>query len=90
MADMDSKVRAAIAMAAMSRGNFSGNHLEITQPHDHETYVALVAALTDVQITEWDGPESGTQYRSYRGQLPSGLRLDIITDRELIPLIEQS
>lgn len=83
---MGSAAQAAIIEALMA-GRISDGELAIVHPHRRPTIVELVEALTDVYAEEWEG-ETGTPYRSYRGRLPCGLRLDIITDREYVEPIE--
>jgi hypothetical protein len=46
---------------------------------------ALLALLTGVTAEEWDGPETGTGYRTYRGTLPCGLALEVTTARDEVP-----
>ena len=46
---------------------------------------ALLALLADVTAEEWDGPDSGAGYRTYRGTLPCGLPLEVITCRDEVP-----
>lgn len=83
---MGPAAQAAIVEALMF-GTCREGELTITLPHRRSTIVELVDALTDVYAEEWEG-ETGTPYRSYRGRLPCGLRLDIITDREHVEPIE--
>lgn len=46
---------------------------------------ALLAVLTDTTAVEWDGQEGGLPYRTYRGTLPCGLSLEIVTFRDEVP-----
>lgn len=46
---------------------------------------ALLGLLTGVTAEEWDGPESGIGYRTYRGVLPCGLPLEVTTCRDEVP-----
>jgi hypothetical protein len=50
-----------------------------------KTTRALLDLLTDVTVVEWEGPESGTGYRTYRGVLPCRLPLEVITERDEVP-----
>jgi len=83
---MGPAAQAAVVEALMTSSCRDGE-LTIVMPHRRATIVELVEALTDVYAEEWEG-ETGTPYRSYRGRLPCGLRLDIITDREYVEPIE--
>lgn len=86
---MDRKAADAIAGALMRPLGMSlAGELGI-YPHDRATAAALVALLADASVVEWDG-DSGIPRRSYQGTLPSGLRLDIVTDRDLVEEIELS
>lgn len=45
---------------------------------------AVLPHLTGTEIDEWVG-ESGIPYRDYVGWLPSGLRLRLTTDADVVP-----
>lgn len=46
---------------------------------------ALLAVLVGVTVEEWDGPTSGDGFRTYRGVLPCGLPLELVTCRDEVP-----
>ena len=50
-----------------------------------KTTRALLDLLTDVTAVEWDGPESGIGYRTYRGVLPCRLPVELVTCRDEVP-----
>jgi hypothetical protein len=52
---------------------------------DEKTARAVLALLTGVTAEEWDGPDSGIGYRTYRGTLPCRLPVEVITCRDEVP-----
>lgn len=85
----DNKAKAALVRALLKENAFDGKTLEITWPHDRETVKALIALMSDVTIEDWAAtPMEGQAYRQYSGTLPSGLRLDIVTNLEDVAPID--
>src|SRR5687767_10427280 len=71
--------------------DFAGHsELAITHcPYDEETIRELVAAMADVVVRELpatrNSGHASRSYRTYRGWLPSGLRVDVWTDADAVP-----
>ena len=68
-------------VAAMTRpGRFVLGRLKISNLRRPSTLLALLEMLTDVTHEDWTGLESGADYRSYMGRLPSGMPVDIMVE----------
>jgi hypothetical protein len=70
---------AALTTALLNEGAYydESHELGITRERDMNVVRELVGLLADVTVREWNG--AAERFRSYRGTLPCGLRLDVIT-----------
>jgi hypothetical protein len=83
---MSNAAQAAIFAAVQYAGAFVDGQLTISHPHRRETVEELVRLMSDVEVEEW--ASAYEDYRSYRGRLRSGLRLDVITIADQVEPID--
>ena len=87
------QVEYVILKALTRRGSYNDGILNIVGADEPDTVAQLIAMMTDVTVDEWTSEGwgaagTGSDYWSYRGTLPCGLRLDVTTRAEDMERVE--